>query len=88
MLQDALEAARDHDFVFYYSGHGAAHPWGNELVINNEEGVGMDEILTLVHRSQARQVILILDACFSGAFGEIAALGGRAYFEPGFVGFA
>jgi hypothetical protein len=83
MLHDALDAAREHDFVLYYSGHGAAHAWGTELVVNDEGRVGMEEILTLIHRSQARQVVVILDACFSGAFGEIAALGGRAYFEPG-----
>jgi hypothetical protein len=83
-LEEALDRAHNEDFVLYFSGHGSAPSWGNALIVNDDplEAIAMEEVMTLVHRSAARQVVVILDACYSGSFGEIAALGGHAGFAP------
>lgn len=60
--------------VFYFSGHGAVDNHGGYLVtqdaIEDNEGIPMSEILVLVHHSRAREVVIILDCCHSGAFGS------------------
>jgi hypothetical protein len=82
-LENALDKSKNEDFVFYFSGHGASYGWGSALIVNDDplESIGMEEILTLIHRSETRQVVVIIDACFSGSFGEISALGGNTGFS-------
>lgn len=60
--------------LFYFSGHGFFDNIGGYLVTPDYEkddpGVSMDEILVLANNSKAQNKIIILDCCYSGAFGS------------------
>src|SRR3989339_2172431 len=66
--------------LLYFSGHGALNEVGGYIVTPdyqpNDEGVSMDEILTFANKSKAKDKIIILDCCHSGAFGSPASAGG------------
>lgn len=68
--------------LFYFSGHGFINEIGGYIVTPdykvNDEGVSMDEILTLANESKAKNRIIILDCCHSGAFGSPKSAGGRS----------
>jgi hypothetical protein len=62
--------------LLYFSGHGAIKSTGGALVTVDakkyDEGVSMDDILTLANLSKAKNKVIILDCCHSGAFGSPA----------------
>jgi Caspase domain len=63
------------DLLFYFAGHGAVSNWGPELVTYDYSapgtgGVSMQEIAALASKSKAREVVTILDCCFSGGFAD------------------
>ncbi len=62
------------DILFYFSGHGTPTQTGGYVVTQDatekEPGLPMDELLSLANNSKAREVLLILDCCFSGALGN------------------
>jgi hypothetical protein len=64
--------------LFYFSGHGFLDSFGGYLVTQDaeryDEGVAMAELLTFAANSTAREVIIILDCCFSGDFGRLPAI--------------
>ncbi len=66
--------------LLYFSGHGNLNEVGGYIVTPdykpNDEGVSMDEILTIANKSKAKDKIIILDCCHSGAFGSPAVTGG------------
>jgi len=66
--------------LLYFSGHGILNTFGGFIVTpdykKNDEGVSMDEILTLANKSKAKDKVIILDCCNSGAFGSPASTGG------------
>ncbi len=66
--------------LLYFSGHGYLQSTGGYLVTTDaksyDEGVSMDEILTLANQSQAKNKIVILDCCHSGALGSPAISSG------------
>ncbi len=68
LFKGELEAA-----LFYFSGHGYVDATGGKLVTPDfaryDEGVSMDEIMTLANKSKTRNRVVILDCCHSGAFG-------------------
>lgn len=70
------------DILFYFSGHGTPTQTGGWLVTQDatdiEPGLPMDELLVLANQSKAREVLLILDCCFSGALGNPQNLQGAA----------
>jgi uncharacterized caspase-like protein len=76
-LDELLSKPADMAF-FYFSGHGAASNLGGSLCTYEakkyQEGVSMQEVLTYANNSPVKEVIIILDCCFSGAFGNIPAL--------------
>lgn len=78
LLAELFENARDADLLFYFAGHGAESPWGSELVTQDYEtnslGVSTNDIITLANDSPAREVVLILDCCFSGDLGNLPGL--------------
>lgn len=78
LLADLFANARDAELLFYFAGHGAESPWGAEIVTQDltphSLGVSMDDILTLANNSPARDVVLILDCCFSGDLGNVPSL--------------
>ncbi len=67
--------------VLYFSGHGNTNDIGSYLVTQDaekyQEGVSLDEIITMANSSKVREVILILDCCHSGHLGNSKELGGR-----------
>lgn len=66
--------------LFYFSGHGVLNEVGGYIATpdykTNDEGVSMDEILKIANDSKAKDKIIILDCCHSGAFGSPALSGG------------
>ncbi len=64
--------------LFYFSGHGTENNLGGYLVTQDakvyDEGLPMQEVLTLANNSRAHEVAIILDCCNSGAFGRIPAI--------------
>ena len=60
--------------LFYFSGHGYLNDIGGYIVTSdckpNDEGISMDEILTLANNSKIKNRIIILDCCRSGKFGS------------------
>jgi uncharacterized caspase-like protein len=74
--------------LFYFSGHGCINKFGGYIVTpdyeRNDEGVSMDEILIAANNSDAKNKVIILDNCYSGAFGSPKITGGQsAYIEKG-----
>jgi Caspase domain len=62
------------DVLFYFSGHGVQTPWGAYLVTQDgtraEPGLPMEQLLLLANRSRARDIVVILDCCYSGDLGN------------------
>jgi len=70
--------------LLYFSGHGTENNLDGYLVTPDattyEEGVALTPVLTAANRSRAREVIVILDSCMSGAFGQVPATGSNQSF--------
>ena len=65
----------DHDAaLFYFSGHGYIDITGGKLVTPDytsyDEGISMQDIMTLANNSKIKNRIIILDCCHSGALGS------------------
>ena len=78
-LRSELDAhfsnADGYDLLLYFAGHGAVSNWGPELVTYDYSapetgGVSMQEIAALASKSKAREIVTILDCCFSGGFSD------------------
>ncbi len=67
--------------LLYFSGHGATNDVGNYLVTQDalkyNEGVSLQEIITLANNSKVKEAIIILDACHSGHLGNVMDIGNR-----------
>lgn len=67
--------------ILYFSGHGNTNDIGSYLVTQDaekyQEGVSLEEIITMANTSKVREVIMILDCCHSGHLGNLKELGGR-----------
>jgi hypothetical protein len=78
LLRELFDNSRNAELLFFFSGHGAQTPWGAELVTQdyseNTLGVSMNDVLALANESPAQEVVIILDACFSGDLGNIPGL--------------
>jgi hypothetical protein len=65
--------------LFYFSGHGLVKSTGGYIVTPDttryNDGISMDEILTLANQSRARDRVIFLDCCHSGALGNMAVMG-------------
>jgi len=70
--------------LFYFSGHGFLNNLGGYLVTQDiekyDEGVNMNDILTLANKAPIREVVIILDCCHSGAFGEVPSVNNNISF--------
>ncbi len=75
-LRTSLEElfAFDGTVLFYFSGHGYATASGVYLVTQDGTsslpGILLNDILNMANASPAREVVLIIDSCSSGALGE------------------
>lgn len=69
--------------LLYFSGHGFVKSTGGFVVTSDferyDEGVSMDEILQISNQSGARNRVIILDCCYSGALAEPNFPGGAMY---------
>ncbi len=67
--------------LLYFSGHGSINSTGGYLVTTDakryDEGVSMDQILSLANNSKAKDKIIFLDCCHSGALGTPNVGGGN-----------
>ena len=74
LFQDKADVA-----LFYFAGHGAINNLGGYLVTYDYEaynpGISMPDLITLANNASAEEVIVIIDCCHSGKFGEIPVLG-------------
>lgn len=68
--------------LLYFAGHGLVKSTGGYLATidtrRHDEGVSMDEVLSLANASDARNKVVILDCCHAGAMGEPNFGGGSA----------
>jgi uncharacterized caspase-like protein len=60
--------------LFHFSGHGTVNNLDGYLVTQDakkyDEGVAMGEVLKFANDSKAREVVILLDCCFSGMLGN------------------
>ncbi|MCK5123529.1 MAG: caspase family protein [Candidatus Pacebacteria bacterium] len=69
--------------LLYFSGHGFINDLGGYVVTPdykpNDEGVSMDEILTIINdsNSKIKNRVIILDCCYSGSLGSPKRTGGE-----------
>ncbi len=76
-LREAIESlfSGESDMaLLYFSGHGFIKSTGGYLVTKDasryDEGVSMDEVLNIANQSNAKNKVIILDCCHSGALGS------------------
>ena len=64
--------------LLHFSGHGTVNNLDGYLVTqdakNYDEGVAMGDILKWANDSNAREVVIFLDCCFSGQLGTVPAI--------------
>lgn len=73
--------------LFFFSGHGLIKSTGGYIVTPDykryDEGIPMNDILMLANQSEAKDKIIFLDCCHSGAFGDFNIAGGSAQLSEG-----
>lgn len=82
LFQDDSEIA-----IFYFAGHGHIESTGGFLITSEcqhgDDGLSLDEVLTIANESKAKNKILILDSCHSGIAGTPKSLGDKAILSEG-----
>lgn len=86
-FDDLIDGAEQ--FIFYFSGHGEATPYGLQLVTpypqdryasSFEAGIFFELILRRLNSQDApKEVLIILDCCYSGAGGDDVTSKERAF---------
>lgn len=76
-LRDAIEElfkGEPEIAVLYYSGHGSIDIIGGYLctseIIRPDQGLSLNDIMSFVEQSRAKNKVIILDSCFSGEIGN------------------
>lgn len=73
--------------LLYFSGHGFLNEIGGYIVTPDyskyDEGVSMDEILSIANGSNIKDKIIILDCCHSGAMGSPTITGSISQLKEG-----
>jgi hypothetical protein len=89
-LKDAIKElfAGDSEIaLFYFAGHGYLEDTGGYLCTTDshsgDDGVPLSELMTLAGESLAKNRVIILDSCHSGAAGTIPGLGTMASIKKG-----
>jgi hypothetical protein len=77
---DALLSPGADAALLYFAGHGVGVD--DDLVLataetkDENDGVSFAQILGKIHKSKIREIIVVLDCCYSGAAGGMPGLGG------------
>lgn len=73
--------------LLYFAGHGHVEDAGGYLVTSEcadgDDGLPLEEVLNFANESKAKNKILILDSCHSGAAGTPKSLGDKALLSEG-----
>lgn len=73
--------------LFFFSGHGYIEHSGGYLITSEcrtgDNGLLFDNLLKLIAESHAKNVIIILDCCYSGDFGNSSFVGDNAVLKEG-----
>lgn len=73
--------------LFYFAGHGHVEDAGGYLITSEckdgDDGLPLEEVLNFANESKAKNKILILDSCHSGAVGTPKSLGDKALLSEG-----
>lgn len=73
--------------LFFFAGHGTADNLGGYLVTQDakqyDEGLSMNDVLTMANASPAAERIIILDCCQSGVFGQVPAVNNAVELREG-----
>lgn len=73
--------------LLYFAGHGHVEDAGGYLVTSEcedgDDGLPLEEVLNYANESKAKNKILILDSCYSGAAGTPKSLGDKALLSEG-----
>lgn len=93
LKRDLKEAARElfaddaEIALCYFAGHGYIEDTGGFLCGSDSEtgddGLSLQELMTLVNASRARNKVIVLDSCHSGVTGNNALTGGLAEISDG-----
>src|ERR1700678_1711763 len=64
--------------LFHFSGHGTINNLDGYLVTQDakkySEGMAMGNVLKFANESKAREVVILLDCCFSGQLGNLPTI--------------
>ena len=86
MISELFSGSSD-TVLLYFSGHGYLNEIGGYLVTPDhkiyDEGIAMDDVLIWANKSKAKDKIIILDCCHSGAFGSPTINKGASQLEEG-----
>lgn len=73
--------------LFYFAGHGYLENTGGYLVTSEcrrgDDGLSLNDVLTIVNQSRARSKVIILDSCHSGIAGTFPSLEGKSLLNEG-----
>lgn len=83
-VQELFRDNNDEIALFYFSGHGYVDSTGGFLITSEvqhgDDGLSMNELLTIANSSAAKNRIIVIDSCHSGQMGtpnleqQVAAL--------------
>lgn len=89
LKDDVIELFKDDSeiAIFYFAGHGHIENTGGFLITSEckdgDDGLALDEVLSIANASKAKNKILILDSCHSGVAGTPKSLGEKALLSEG-----
>ncbi len=73
--------------LFYFAGHGYIENTGGYLLTSEctrgDDGLSLDEVLTIANDSRAKSKIIVLDSCHSGIAGTPSNLNGKSLLNEG-----
>lgn len=89
-LKDSIENLFKGDSeiaLFYYAGHGSIDELGGYLCTSDverpDDGLSLNDLMTIASKSKARNKVIILDSCFSGEISERSDMPGYAAIYDG-----
>ncbi|HCT2506196.1 TPA: caspase family protein [Aeromonas dhakensis] len=82
LFRDDIEVA-----LFYFAGHGYIESSGGYLLTSEcsdgDDGLPLEELLSIANSSKARSKVIILDSCHSGIAGTSISIGNVALLAEG-----